>query len=218
MGYQSQISGVILPKKNISSQLAVVDFAQFLIRKKEKALVDYLLELSNRFFGMTTEQVRRLAFEFAERNGVRHTFDRHLRMAGVDWLASFRKRHKSLQVPRSPEMTSLGRIQDFNEAQTDQFFSLLRDLYKKHNSFYHRTASVNSLLIMSAVQADGFRLPVDQRIPQVRQTASIKVQQTVLSSQAGLPRSHLQGDNFRDEVSCGPRAFVAKDKRVGVRQ
>lgn len=98
----------------------------------EKALADYLLELSRRFFGMTTNQVRSLAFEFAEWNGLPHNFDRDLKMAGVDWLAGFRERHKNTLALRSPEMTSLGRIQVFNEVQTRQFFTLLGDLYKNH--------------------------------------------------------------------------------------
>lgn len=53
-------------------------------------------------------------------------------MAGVDWLAGFRERHKNTLALRSPEMTSLGRIQVFNEVQTRQFFTLLGDLYKNH--------------------------------------------------------------------------------------
>jgi len=170
--------------------------------EKEKALVDYLLELSNRFFGMTTEQVRRLAFEFAERNGVRHTFDRNLRMAGVDWLASFRERHKSLLALRSPEMTSLGRIQGFNEAQTHQFFSLLRDLYKKHNFLPSRIYNVDETGVPT----------VPTKLPRVFSAKGAKRVAKVVSSERGKTVTLIC--NMNAVGNFVPPAFVFPRKNM----
>ena len=42
---------------------------------------------------MTTIQSRTFIFDYAEANNLLHGFDRHIKMAGVDWLASCRKIH-----------------------------------------------------------------------------------------------------------------------------
>lgn len=97
----------------------------------EKALVDYTLEVSGRFYGLTSEQLRQLAYEFAERNNLPHNFDRVTKMAGVDWLSGFLKRNKQIAL-RSPEMMSLARMQGFNETQVKKFFDLLGETLVKY--------------------------------------------------------------------------------------
>ena len=50
----------------------------------EKSLAEYIQEVSGRYYGLTSEQVRQLAYEFAERNDIPHNFDRNTKTAGVD--------------------------------------------------------------------------------------------------------------------------------------
>ena len=60
----------------------------------ENELVEYILKLEEKGFGLTPHDVREIAFDFAERNNLHHNFDKDQKMAGPDWWASFRKRHR----------------------------------------------------------------------------------------------------------------------------
>lgn len=81
-------------------------------------------------YGLTSNDLRRLAFQLAERNGIAHQFNREKQMAGKDWLYSFIKRHPiSL---RQPEATSAARARLFNRTNVNKFFDLLEPLMDKH--------------------------------------------------------------------------------------
>lgn len=55
----------------------------------EKNLVDHILNLESRFFGLTTHEVQKLAFEFAEEAKLSHNFNKEKKVAGWDWLIGF---------------------------------------------------------------------------------------------------------------------------------
>lgn len=78
----------------------------------EKALVDHVLEFERRLFGFNTTEIRKLAFEFAEK--------RNKQIAVWDWLKGFRERNPIISL-RAPEPTSRA----FNKPQVMKFFSLL---------------------------------------------------------------------------------------------
>ena len=58
----------------------------------EQELGEYILQMESRPFGLTCQDVRRLAFEFADKNGLDHRFNMENKMAGKKWLQGFRKR------------------------------------------------------------------------------------------------------------------------------
>ena len=64
----------------------------------EKLLSEYLIEWSKRYFDMTSVQLRKFAFEFAELNNVQHNFNRELKIAGLDWLSGFLTRHNNISL------------------------------------------------------------------------------------------------------------------------
>ena len=45
------------------------------------------------FYGISTHDLRRAAFDFAERNDIKHNFNKDTSMAGRDWLNGFLKRN-----------------------------------------------------------------------------------------------------------------------------
>nr|XP_047123710.1 uncharacterized protein LOC124806668 [Hydra vulgaris] len=140
----------------------------------EKLLAEYLIELSKRFFGMTSVQLRKFAYEFAEFNNVPHNFNKELKIAGIDWLSGFLKRHKNISL-RTPEMTSLGRIQGFNSPQVAIFFDLLRDLLTTHKFLPSRIFN-----------ADESGVPtVPTKIPKVFSIKGIKRVGKVVSAERG---------------------------------
>ena len=82
----------------------------------ENDLVSHVLQLESRLFGVTCLDLRRLAFQIAEANGVDHSFNKEAQMSGKDWLERFRRRPRHSQLAaRKPEATSLTRAQAFNK-------------------------------------------------------------------------------------------------------
>lgn len=98
----------------------------------ERELVNFLKDMEVRFYGITTKELRRLAYEFAERNKLNHRFNRQEKLAGWDWLYCFRERHPDISL-RQPEATSAARASGFNRVQVQKFFKILSDTVKKYN-------------------------------------------------------------------------------------
>lgn len=66
----------------------------------EQELVEHCLQLEKMFFGLSVDDLRRLAFDVAERNGYAHVVNREKRMAGKKWYYFFMRRHRSYHYER----------------------------------------------------------------------------------------------------------------------
>jgi len=53
----------------------------------ERKLADHIKALDERYFGFSTSELRKVAYQFAERNNIRHPFNDQKQEAGKDWLA-----------------------------------------------------------------------------------------------------------------------------------
>ena len=71
--------------------------------EEEDRLVQYSLEMADRGFGLTPEDIRRLAYIIVSRSGRPHPFQNG--MAGRAWMEGFRKRHHQITL-RSPQSLS----------------------------------------------------------------------------------------------------------------
>ncbi|KAJ4425599.1 hypothetical protein ANN_27795 [Periplaneta americana] len=99
--------------------------------KMEEELKLHVIYLEKVFYGLCVTDLRRLAFEFAEINGISHPFNKTRRMAGKDWCNGFMKRQGDLSI-RRPEATSLARVTGFSKESINRFFDLLKQLMDKH--------------------------------------------------------------------------------------
>ena len=97
----------------------------------ERDLVKYILQMESMLFGLSMDDVRVLAFQLAESNGLQHPFNRTVRKAGWDWVNGFRKRHPTV-VLRTPEATSEARARGFNRPNVNNFFDLLEARIDEH--------------------------------------------------------------------------------------
>ena len=97
----------------------------------EKELVEHIHQLEGMLFGLTRKDIRRLAFQIAEINGLPHSFSRKEGMAGKDWFTSFVNRY-NLSL-RHPEATSLARSSGFNKASVNSFFNKLESVIEEYN-------------------------------------------------------------------------------------
>jgi hypothetical protein len=86
----------------------------------ESEIEKYVLFLENLFFGIMPTEPRRIANEFADRNGKKNTFSKECRLAGKNWLYGSVKRHPALSV-RKPETTSINRVLAFNTEEVQHF-------------------------------------------------------------------------------------------------
>ncbi|CAG5035003.1 unnamed protein product [Parnassius apollo] len=98
----------------------------------EKKLADRLLHLASRGFGITPKAVRKYAFEFAERQNIKHKFDRNAGMAGQDWFHRFMQRNKKLTI-RKPEGLSRARCDGMKKEKVAEFFNTLETVVDNNN-------------------------------------------------------------------------------------
>ena len=97
----------------------------------ELDLVKYIHQMESMLFGLTIDDVRVLAYQLAESNGLQHPFNTTVRKAGWDWVNGFRKRHPTV-VLQTPEATSGARARGFNRPNVSKFFDLLEALIDEH--------------------------------------------------------------------------------------
>lgn len=93
----------------------------------ENELVNHILKLESLMFGLTINDVRRLAFQIAEKNNIPHNFNKETQMAGKKWFYAFKSRHGQLAL-REPQATSLLRVKGFNKENVYVFFDILEKL------------------------------------------------------------------------------------------
>lgn len=96
----------------------------------ENEIANVVKKMANIFYGCTSNQIRKVAFEYAESLNLKHNFNKSSRMAGRDWLKAFMIRN-NISV-RKPEPTSINRITAFNRTEVQLFFKLLGELMEKY--------------------------------------------------------------------------------------
>jgi len=84
-----------------------------------------------RLFGLTTKEIRLLAYQLAEKNQINHPFAKENDQAGLDWMYNFMKRHPDLSI-RKPEATSAARASGFNPTAVGKFYTLLSGIIDTH--------------------------------------------------------------------------------------
>lgn len=99
--------------------------------EQESQLCSYILQMEERLFGLTPMDIRKLAFQLAEKSKLENPFNKENQCAGPDWFESFMKRNKTLSL-RKPEATSYGRAVGFNKPQVERFFKLLEECLTKY--------------------------------------------------------------------------------------
>ena len=80
-------------------------------------------------FGVGIVEVRRLAFQLAERNALPHRFQNQ--MAGKDWVRGFLERNPQLSI-RTPEATPAARAIGFNKQAVGKLFDVLEKIFEEH--------------------------------------------------------------------------------------
>ena len=99
---------------------------------QEKLLVNYVVEASKMFHGLSSRAVRQLAFNYGITNKIKCSSNwEENQSAGADWFSAFMKRNQHLSL-RKPESTSLARATSFNPTNVDNFFENLGSVLNKY--------------------------------------------------------------------------------------
>lgn len=101
--------------------------------EEETQLENYLLFSCRLNYGLTKQEIRVLAYQYAERNNksMPEIWKKEKR-AGREWIRWFLKRHEKLSL-RKAEATSLSRSTSFNKKNVSEFFDKLKKCQKKYN-------------------------------------------------------------------------------------
>jgi hypothetical protein len=109
---------------------------------QEMEIVQHIEEMETRFYGFTKKELRSLAYQLAEKNGLNHNFNKESQLAGEHWLKGFRDRHPNISL-RTPEATSAARARAFNKNNVNKFFSLLDECFRRFPYSPHRVFNVD---------------------------------------------------------------------------
>lgn len=100
--------------------------------EQEFLLSEYLKTAADVYFGLSSKEVRKFAYQYAKANLIKIPESwKENEMAGPDWFYYFMKRHPSLSL-RTPEATSLARATSFNKTNVSRFFALLKSVLEKY--------------------------------------------------------------------------------------
>jgi DDE superfamily endonuclease/helix-turn-helix, Psq domain len=91
----------------------------------EEELSEILIDMERRLYGLSTEDVRKVVFQFCEANKIKHNFNSEKQIAGRKWLASFLARRSELSI-RKPEGTSIQRALGYNISKIKIFEQVLK--------------------------------------------------------------------------------------------
>lgn len=167
----------------------------------ENNFLEYVVKLDALFFGITPKNLRRLAFDFAEKNNVQNQFNKQFQIAGKDWLRGFFKRHPSLAL-RQPTSTSIARAMGFNKPQVDRFYSNLSDLYDKYHFQPHKIFNMDE---------SGFST-VPNKPPKVISTKGKRCVNKISSAERGQNVTVVCAMSASGQYI--PPAFIYKRKRM----
>ncbi|XP_072380823.1 uncharacterized protein [Diabrotica undecimpunctata] len=130
---KSTLEDYVKQENKTPEQLVAVKIGRrpVLSAEMEADLVSYCLEMDRRFYGIGTADIKRLAYQIALRNGLRHPFA-HAESAGKKWLRGFMRRNAVLSL-RKPQGISKARIKGFTPENVSRFYDLLETSMEKVN-------------------------------------------------------------------------------------
>ncbi|KAI4466563.1 hypothetical protein MML48_2g00000591 [Holotrichia oblita] len=115
-------------------------------QQNEQKLVTHIKTMQSKGFPLSIDDVRTIAFHFAERLNISHRFNKTTEKAGYDWLQMFLKRNPDIRLRKS-EGVSLARSQALSRVEVDAYFQLLEqvltdnDLMGKANCIFNMDES-----------------------------------------------------------------------------
>lgn len=100
--------------------------------QNEKKLVVHIKTMQAKGFPLTLNDVRKIAYDFAEQLKLKHRFNKESEKAGYDWLQMFLSRNTDITLRKS-EGVSLARANAMNRLEVNNYFKLLESVFMQDN-------------------------------------------------------------------------------------
>ncbi|XP_063925276.1 uncharacterized protein LOC135139105 [Zophobas morio] len=133
------------------------------LKEMEEILAQYLMNLESCFFGLTTTEFRKLAFELTEKAQLPHRFNKEKRIAGKKWYYRFMKEHPTLSL-RAPEPTSMARSKGFNKERVNQFFDKYEEILDKYKFVDHQIYNMDETALSTVHKPSKYFLSTTKAI------------------------------------------------------
>jgi hypothetical protein len=147
MGYVTASKHFSAPRGNLERYVKdtsrSAEEEQFYLVSLGIKLVEYCITMDQKYYGLRRQDVRRMAFQLAIINGLKHPFNQQKLAAGKKCLLSFLKRHPVLSL-RTPEGISAARVKGFTSENAARFFfGIYESEVRKVNHQAHRIFNVD---------------------------------------------------------------------------
>ncbi|XP_033225933.1 uncharacterized protein LOC117178619 [Belonocnema kinseyi] len=96
----------------------------------ETKLVNYVLTMESKFYGLIRRDLEYMAYQLAEANNVPNPF--RDQKAGKNLFHGFMRRHADKLSLRKPTGTSFARASGFTRINVNTFFDNLNSVYEEH--------------------------------------------------------------------------------------
>lgn len=144
-------------------------------KENEDRIVKHIKRMQKQGFPFSRDDVRILAFEFANRLGIKHRFNDTTEKAGYVWLNLFLSRHPDIAI-RKAEGVSLARREAMNREEVDAYFKLIHDTMEE-NELFDKPANIFNM--------DESGLQLNNRPGLVLAEKGVKVVSTITSTEKG---------------------------------
>lgn len=168
---------------------------------QEAEFAVHIKKLDDMFFGITINDLRQLAYEYATANRIENRFDTSTKMAGRDWVEGFLRRQTNLTLRQSAP-TSLARAIGFNRAQVQKFYKNLKDVYEKYQFQPNRIYNMDETGMST----------VPKKTPKVVSVKGKKVVGKVVSAERGITVTAVMCMSVTGHFI--PPAFIYPRKRT----
>lgn len=120
-------------RNNLQPKVGYNPYNRVFTAEQESQLVKYCEKTVDLYFGLSTKDLRKLAFQFASANGLNYPQKwNDVEQASEDWLTAFLRRNPCLTL-RTPQATSLARAMNFNRENVTNFFNKLATVMERHS-------------------------------------------------------------------------------------
>jgi hypothetical protein len=96
----------------------------------ENKLVEYCINMDRIYYGLRRQSIKRMAFQLAIRNGLKHPLNQEKSATGKKWLRSFLKMYPLLSM-RNPEGISVARVKSFTSENVARSFDMFESEPRK---------------------------------------------------------------------------------------
>lgn len=168
--------------------------------ENERRLSRHILSMQNRGFPLTRDDLRSIAYQFAQQLQIKHKFNNETEKAGYDWLSLFLSRHPEISVRKS-EGVSIARATAMNRNEVGDYFDLLEATMEQY-SLFDKPANIFNI--------DETGLQLNSRPGEVLARKGSKAVSTVTSTEKGETISLVVCCNA--EGNFLPPAVIMKGK------